>query len=83
MKDTASPTQLEVLMFQHGEERDSSLYLANVIYMCLKCLVSRTSGSSGKALAAAGAAVSFPFVKLKVASPVELSSEANLTRYPV
>lgn len=39
MKDTASPTQLEILIFQHGEERDSSVYLAYVIYIHLKYLL--------------------------------------------
>lgn len=39
MKDTASPTQLEILIFRDGEEGDSAVYLTNVIYIHLKYLV--------------------------------------------
>lgn len=80
IKDTASPTQLEILIFRDGEEGDSAVYLTNVIYIHLKYLVECTRGSTGKALEAAVAAVSFPFIELKAASPVNLSTSETTPR---
>lgn len=50
-----------------------------MLFIHLKHLVLCTSGSTGKAPVAAVAAVTFPFIKLKAASPVNLSSAADST----
>jgi len=80
MKDTVSPTKVDILIFQHGEEREFSFYLAGVIYIHLKHPVACTIGSTGRALEAAVAAVSFPFIKLKVAFPVNFSTSEPAPR---